>query len=132
MRIDLHAHFTASDGTDSPAGLVAAAAKAGLDVVAITDHDTTAGWAPAAEALPPGLSLVPGAELSTISIDPETGRHVSVHLLAYLFDPDSAASPTGRSMWLLARKSSTPSMKPSLLTQPWNALHPAFSRRKRA
>ncbi|WP_181774222.1 PHP domain-containing protein [Amycolatopsis pittospori] len=91
MRIDLHAHSTASDGTDSPAGLVAAAAKAGLDVVAITDHDTTAGWAPAAEALPPGLSLVPGAELSTISIDPETGRHVSVHLLAYLFDPDSAA-----------------------------------------
>lgn len=91
MRIDLHAHSTASDGTDSPAGLVAAAAKAGLDVVAITDHDTTAGWAPAAEALPPGLSLVPGAELSTISVDPETGRHVSVHLLAYLFDPLSAA-----------------------------------------
>lgn len=91
MRIDLHAHSTASDGTDSPAGLVAAAAKAGLDVVAITDHDTTAGWAPAAEALPPGLSLVPGAELSTISVDPETGRHVSVHLLAYLFDPESPA-----------------------------------------
>ena len=91
MRIDLHAHSTASDGTDSPAGLVAAAAKAGLDVVAITDHDTTAGWAPAAEALPPGLSLVPGAELSTISVDPVTGRHVSVHLLAYLFDPGSAA-----------------------------------------
>ncbi|KZB82395.1 PHP domain-containing protein [Amycolatopsis regifaucium] len=91
MRIDLHAHSTASDGTDSPAGLVAAAAKAGLDVVAITDHDTTAGWAPAAEALPPGLSLVPGAELSTISVDPVTGRHVSVHLLAYLFDPESPA-----------------------------------------
>ncbi|WP_414942968.1 PHP domain-containing protein [Amycolatopsis sp. cmx-11-32] len=91
MRIDLHAHSTASDGTDSPAGLVAAAAKAGLDVVAITDHDTTAGWAPAAEALPPGLSLVPGAELSTISVDPVTGRHVSVHLLAYLFDPASPA-----------------------------------------
>ncbi|RSN50124.1 phosphatase [Amycolatopsis sp. WAC 04197] len=91
MRIDLHAHSTASDGTDSPAGLIAAAAKAGLDVVAITDHDTTAGWAPAAEALPPGLTLVPGAELSTISIDPVTGRHISVHLLAYLFDPESAA-----------------------------------------
>ncbi|MGK4597579.1 PHP domain-containing protein [Amycolatopsis sp. w19] len=91
MRIDLHAHSTASDGTDSPAGLVAAAAKAGLDVVAITDHDTTAGWAPAAEALPPGLTLVPGAELSTISVDPVTGRHISVHLLAYLFDPESTA-----------------------------------------
>jgi predicted metal-dependent phosphoesterase TrpH len=91
MRIDLHAHSTASDGTDSPAGLVAAAVKAGLDVVAITDHDTTAGWAPAAEALPPGLTLVPGAELSTVSVDSRTGRLVSVHLLAYLFDPHSAA-----------------------------------------
>ncbi|WP_370970786.1 PHP domain-containing protein [Amycolatopsis sp. cg9] len=89
MRIDLHAHSTASDGTDSPAGLVAAAARAGLDVVAITDHDTTAGWAPAAAAIPPGLTLVPGAELSTVSIDPETGRQISVHLLAYLFDPTS-------------------------------------------
>ncbi|GLY41710.1 phosphatase [Amycolatopsis sp. NBRC 101858] len=89
MRIDLHAHSTASDGTDSPAGLVAAAARAGLDVVAITDHDTTAGWAPATAAIPPGLTLVPGAELSTVSINPETGRQISVHLLAYLFDPTS-------------------------------------------
>lgn len=87
MRIDLHAHSTASDGTDTPAGLVAAAARAGLDVVAITDHDTTAGWAEAAASLPPGLTLVPGAELSTLSVDPESGRSVSVHLLAYLFDP---------------------------------------------
>ena len=52
MRIDLHAHSTASDGTDSPAGLMAAAAAAGLDVVAITDHDTTNGWEPALEARP--------------------------------------------------------------------------------
>nr|WP_098511222.1 PHP domain-containing protein [Amycolatopsis sulphurea] len=86
MRIDLHAHSTASDGTDSPAGLVAAA-RAGLDVVAITDHDTTAGWASAAAALPAGLTLVPGAELSTVSADPDTGYPISVHLLAYLFDP---------------------------------------------
>jgi predicted metal-dependent phosphoesterase TrpH len=97
MRIDLHTHSTASDGTDTPAGLVDAAARAGLDVVAITDHDTTAGWAQAAEALPPGLTLVPGAELSTISVDPRTGRQVSVHLLAYLFDPLSAALVTEQS-----------------------------------
>jgi len=97
MRIDLHTHSTASDGTDTPAGLVDAAARAGLDVVAITDHDTTAGWAQAAEALPPGLMLVPGAELSAISVDPRTGRHVSVHLLAYLFDPLSAALVTEQS-----------------------------------
>ncbi|MGW4483497.1 PHP domain-containing protein [Amycolatopsis sp. NPDC004368] len=91
MRIDLHAHSTASDGTDSPSGLVDAAVRAGLDVVAITDHDTTAGWGPAAEAVPPGLTLVPGAELSTVSVDPETGWRISVHLLAYLFDPTAPA-----------------------------------------
>ncbi|MDT7617663.1 MAG: 3,5-nucleoside bisphosphate phosphatase, partial [Pseudonocardiales bacterium] len=43
-RIDLHTHSTASDGTDSPAELVAAAAAAGVDVLGITDHDTTGGW----------------------------------------------------------------------------------------
>ena len=50
MRIDLHAHTTASDGTDAPAELVAAAARAGLDVLAVTDHDTVGGWSAALEA----------------------------------------------------------------------------------
>jgi 3',5'-nucleoside bisphosphate phosphatase len=80
-RIDLHAHSTASDGTDSPAALVAAAARAGLDVVAITDHDTTAGWDAAAAARPPGTALVRGAEFSAVV------GGISVHLLGYLFDP---------------------------------------------
>lgn len=88
MRIDLHAHSTASDGTDTPAELVSAAVDAGLDVVAITDHDTTAGWAAAMAALPPGMRLVPGAELSCSSPD-GVGGTISVHLLAYLFDPAS-------------------------------------------
>ncbi|PRX44224.1 hypothetical protein B0I33_112102 [Prauserella shujinwangii] len=88
MRIDLHTHSTVSDGTDSPAELVEAAFRAGLDVVALTDHDTTAGWQPAIQALPPGLRLVPGAELSCESVG-AGGRRVSVHLLAYLFDPTS-------------------------------------------
>ncbi|GGQ00740.1 PHP domain-containing protein [Streptosporangium pseudovulgare] len=85
MRIDLHTHSTASDGTDSPAELMAAAAAAGLDVVAITDHDTTAGWDAAAAALPAGLTLVRGAELSGrwYGTEPTMG----LHLLAYLFDP---------------------------------------------
>ncbi len=88
MRIDLHAHSTASDGTLTPAELVAAAAAARLDVVAITDHDTTAGWAAATAALPAGLTLVPGAELSCrwYAVDPP----IPLHLLAYLFDPTSA------------------------------------------
>jgi len=90
VRIDLHTHSTESDGTETPAELVTAAAAAGLDVVAITDHDTTAGWAAAAEALPAGLRLIRGAEFSAVAPDGEGGQ-LSVHLLGYLFDPASAA-----------------------------------------
>ncbi|MBO8198952.1 PHP domain-containing protein [Streptomyces smyrnaeus] len=81
MRIDLHTHSTASDGTDTPAELVRNAAAAGLDVVALTDHDTVAGHAEAAAALPAGLTLVTGAELSCRL------NGISLHMLAYLFDP---------------------------------------------
>jgi 3',5'-nucleoside bisphosphate phosphatase len=86
-RIDLHTHSTSSDGTDTPSELVAAAAAAGLDVVAITDHDTTAGWAEAAAALPPGMRLVRGAEFSCVSPTGRGDRDVAVHLLGYQFDP---------------------------------------------
>jgi predicted metal-dependent phosphoesterase TrpH len=86
MRIDLHTHSSVSDGTLAPADLVRAAADAGLDVVALTDHDNTAGWSAAADALPPGLALVRGAELSCrwYAVDPP----ISLHLLGYLFDPE--------------------------------------------
>ncbi|GGM42466.1 phosphatase [Longimycelium tulufanense] len=90
MRIDLHVHSTASDGTETPAEVVRTAADGGLDVIALTDHDTTAGWAEAAAALPAGLRLVPGAELSCLAPDGRGGE-VPVHLLAYLFDPESPA-----------------------------------------
>jgi len=80
-RIDLHTHSTASDGTTPPDMLVQQAADAGLDVLALTDHDTTAGWEAAAAALPTGLRLVRGAEISC------TRDGISLHLLAYLFDP---------------------------------------------
>ncbi|WP_351226330.1 PHP domain-containing protein [Streptomyces sp. NPDC002133] len=82
MRIDLHTHSTASDGTDTPAELVRNAAAAGLDVVALTDHDTVGGHAEAIAALPEGLTLVTGAELSCRT------EGVGLHMLAYLFDPD--------------------------------------------
>ncbi|WP_060906402.1 PHP domain-containing protein, partial [Streptomyces scabiei] len=85
MRIDLHCHSTASDGTDTPAELVVEARAAGLDVVALTDHDTTRGHAEAIAALPEGLTLVTGAELSC-RLD-----GVSMHMLAYLFDPEEPA-----------------------------------------
>ena len=83
MRIDLHTHSRVSDGTQTPTDLVRAAADAGLDVVAITDHDITAGWAEAAEAAEDaGIGLVRGIEIST------RYRGSAVHLLAYLPDPD--------------------------------------------
>lgn len=82
MRIDLHTHSNASDGTQSPAEVVSSAAESGLDVVALTDHDTTAGWGEAAEAAAEhGIALVRGIEVSC------NHAGISVHLLGYLQDP---------------------------------------------
>jgi predicted metal-dependent phosphoesterase TrpH len=82
VRIDLHTHSSASDGTDSPADLVCEAKAAGLDVVALTDHDAMSGWDEARDAADEvGIELVPGLEIST------RFRHRGVHLLAYLPDP---------------------------------------------
>lgn len=82
MRIDLHTHSVVSDGTQSPTELVHAARDAGLDVLALTDHDTAGGWDEAvAAAEDVGLQLVRGMELST------NHRGRGVHLLAYLPDP---------------------------------------------
>src|SRR5918998_3167192 len=86
MLIDLHTHSSVSDGTQTPAELLATARTAGLDVVALTDHDTTAGWSLAQAARPPGLTVVPGMELSCRWF-PDDQPPISVHLLAYLFDP---------------------------------------------
>lgn len=83
MRIDLHAHSNVSDGTETPADVMASAARAGLDVVALTDHDSTDGWAEAAlAAVENGVALVPGMEISC-----RTELGISVHLLSYLHDP---------------------------------------------
>jgi 3',5'-nucleoside bisphosphate phosphatase len=97
VRIDLHVHSSASDGTDPPAEVIRRAAVAGCDAVALTDHDTLAGIAAAAEALPPGMTLVPGMELSCLLNEPGGGSPPgppsdrSAHLLAYLADPADAA-----------------------------------------
>ncbi|BDA65038.1 PHP domain-containing protein [Actinomyces bowdenii] len=85
MRIDPHTHSVCSDGTDTPAQLMAAAARAGLDVVGLTDHDTTQGWAEAGRAVArTGVSLLRGVEISCAA------DGVSLHLLAYLPRPDDA------------------------------------------
>jgi len=84
--IDLHAHSSVSDGTETAAELVAAGVASGLGVLAITDHDSTAGWDQAFVAADgTGLELVPGIELST-QLD-----YASVHILGYLVDPADAA-----------------------------------------
>ena len=86
--IDLHAHTNHSDGIDTPSELIANAKKAGLSVVAITDHDTVSGWDEAITAAAShAISLVPGIEVSTRS-EVSTGRGISVHILAYLPDPN--------------------------------------------
>ena len=86
MPIDLHTHSTASDGTEAPAVVVAQAVAAGLDTVALTDHDTTLGWAEASDAARRlGIVLVPGIEVSC------SRRWQSIHLLAYLPDPQHPA-----------------------------------------
>ena len=80
--IDLHAHSSVSDGTETPTQLIRAAVQAGLGTIALTDHDSTAGWQEArGAAAGTGLTVIPGMELST------NWGPASVHMLAYLFDP---------------------------------------------
>ncbi|MCW2613185.1 MAG: hypothetical protein JWN08_179 [Frankiales bacterium] len=66
-------------------------------MLALTDHDTTGGWDAAAAALPSGLSLVRGAEISCVS------EGISLHLLAYLFDPAEPAFAAKRSQMRTSR-----------------------------
>ncbi len=88
--IDLHAHSNQSDGKDSPSELVRKAKLAGVTTLAITDHDTTDGWQEAMDAArSERISLVPGIEVSTRA---KVGfRSISVHILAYLPDPQHPA-----------------------------------------
>ena len=85
MKADLHLHTTASDGLLEPREIVALAAKVGLDVIAITDHDTINGIAPALSAAEsfPSLTVVPGVELST------DVPHGEIHVLGYFIDYNS-------------------------------------------
>ncbi|MGZ4448689.1 MAG: PHP domain-containing protein [Nocardioides sp.] len=105
MRIDLHTHSRASDGTQSPEELVRAAVAAGLDVLGITDHDGAGGWDEAtAAAEETGLELVRGMEISTR----HDGR--AVHLLAYLPDPTHPELVAELTRILEGRSSRVPAM----------------------
>lgn len=83
MRIDLHTHSNVSDGTQTPAAVMKSAREAGLDAIALTDHDSTAGWAEAGRAaVAEGVMFIPGLEISC-----HTAQGISVHVLSYLHDP---------------------------------------------
>ena len=88
MLIDLHTHSNASDGTDSPSELIDKAISKGLDVIALTDHDTVGGWDEAISALKSHesnskMDLVLGSEVSCQGADGS-----SIHMLGFLFDPN--------------------------------------------
>lgn len=94
MKIDLHTHSNRSDGKESPSEVFEHAAAAGLNVVALTDHDTTSGWAEAASAAKRlGLGFIPGIEVTTRAEIERNENHyfISVHMLAYLPDPNHEA-----------------------------------------
>ena len=81
MKIDLHTHSNFSDGTDRPSELINKALSQGITALALTDHDTVAGWDEAIEWLRPGMDLVLGSEISC-----QTEDGISVHMLGLLFD----------------------------------------------
>jgi predicted metal-dependent phosphoesterase TrpH len=85
--VELHCHTTFSDGTLTPAELVAAAIAAGVQALAITDHDTCAGWDAAIAAAGDRLEIVPGLELSVV----HNGR--SLHILGFYPDRDRIDAP---------------------------------------
>jgi predicted metal-dependent phosphoesterase TrpH len=85
MIIDLHTHSTYSDGTDKPSELINKALAAGITIIGLTDHDSIGGWQEATASLRPGISLVPGAEVSC-----QTTDGISVHILGLLFDSSNS------------------------------------------
>jgi predicted metal-dependent phosphoesterase TrpH len=88
--VDLHAHSTASDGLLDPASLVRKAAANGVDLLALTDHDVTSGFAAAREAaLVHGLHLIAGVEVSV------TWRNKTIHIVGLDIDPDCAVLQAG-------------------------------------
>ena len=103
MKIDMHTHSTHSDGRESVREVFTEAKLAGVDVIALTDHDTTAGWSEAASiASELGLGFVPGIEVTTQA----QGRNkpFSVHMLAYLPDPNNAELQSVLKQTVVARE----------------------------
>ena len=88
MRVDLHIHTTASDGTDSPAAVVRKYRERGIETVSITDHDTVVGIDEARASLPDGMRLINGVEFSSLVLGADGFR---CHILGYGIDTESEA-----------------------------------------
>jgi 3',5'-nucleoside bisphosphate phosphatase len=122
MYCDLHAHSTASDGTDAPADLPRLAKQAGLSAIALTDHDTTAGLPEFLDAAKRArIKAVPGIELSadpaifrttTDATDPDqqTPRIGTLHILGYFIQPDTPHLIQVQERLLNAREQRNPQM----------------------
>jgi predicted metal-dependent phosphoesterase TrpH len=89
MLADLHTHTNASDGQLSPAELLANAAAAGVELLAITDHDTISGITGLDKNVASGCTLIPGIELST------NWRKIGIHVIGLNIDPDNTTLLAG-------------------------------------
>jgi predicted metal-dependent phosphoesterase TrpH len=123
---DLHMHSTASDGSDPPAALAELASQAGLSAFALTDHDTTAGLKPCAEAAAHlDIAFVPGIELSadpaSVQAPGRAGRETAdasadavaagtLHILGYFIDPDAPGLARLQQRLREARQQRNPAM----------------------
>jgi predicted metal-dependent phosphoesterase TrpH len=93
-RLDLHLHSTASDGSDPPVDVAAKAAREGVEIIALTDHDAVDGIPPLRErAEASGLRVINGVELSV------NEQGIDVHVLAYGFDPEDPGFAVALARW---------------------------------
>lgn len=109
LKIDLHTHSNHSDGTETPAQVMRQAQKAGLDVIALTDHDVTSGWEEAAAVVKETqVGLVRGMEISC------AWQGITVHLLSYLHNPENPDLTQAHARTLSSRQGRAREMVESL------------------
>jgi predicted metal-dependent phosphoesterase TrpH len=114
-RFDLQSHSTRSDGALEPAEVVAAAARAGVELLALTDHDTLAGVPEALQAgAQHGIAVVPAIEISAIDGGGESGAARELHILGYLVDHTDPSFMATLDAFLADREQRTLRMAQSL------------------
>ena len=110
VRVDLHIHTTASDGTLTPSEVISLAREVKLKAIAITDHDTLAGSKEALQAgIPPSLNFLTGVEISAAS-PPFYDGSGSFHLLGYSIQLDDPALNQTLEKLQQARKNRNPAI----------------------